>query len=112
MAGRTRVLHVLAFAAVAAVLASCASGSAVGFSARDDAMALSLHALRRMDDDASSFREGEEVAAVYPRRRVLYSGGSINYAALTASKAACYGPCPARGQAYSRGCQAIYQCRG
>ncbi|CAN6371835.1 unnamed protein product [Urochloa humidicola] len=108
MAGRTRVLLVLAFAAVAAVLASCASGSAVGFSARDDAMAPSLHALRRMDDDASSFREGEEA----PRRRVLYSGGSINYAALTASKAACYGSCPARGQAYSRGCQAIYQCRG
>ncbi|CAO2141565.1 unnamed protein product [Urochloa humidicola] len=110
MARRTRVLLVPAFAAVA-LLAVCASFSAAGFSARAEVMVPSLHALRRMDDDASSFGESEEVAA-YPRRRALYSGGSINYAALTASKAACYGPCPARGQAYSRGCQAIYQCRG
>ncbi|CAM0148328.1 unnamed protein product [Urochloa decumbens] len=105
MARRTLVLLVLAFAAVA-LLATCAAG----FSARAKPTP-SLHELRRVEDDASSFAEGGEAAA-YPRRRALYSGGSINYAALTASKAACYGPCPARGQAYSRGCQAIYQCRG
>ncbi|RCV38099.1 hypothetical protein SEVIR_8G120900v4 [Setaria viridis] len=109
MAWRTRVLLVLAFAAVA-LLASGTAAAAVGLSAGAEAMP-SLHALRRVEDDASSFVEGEEAAA-YPRRRALYSSGSINYAALTASKAACYGPCPARGQAYSRGCQAIYQCRG
>ncbi|PUZ44734.1 hypothetical protein GQ55_8G141300 [Panicum hallii var. hallii] len=110
MAWRTRVPLVLAFAAVL-LLASGAVAAAGGLSARPEAMP-SLHALRRVEDDASSFvLEGEEAAA-YLRRRALYSGGSIDYGALTASKAACYGPCPARGQAYSRGCQAIYQCRG
>lgn len=110
MARRTRVLLVLAFAAVL-LLASGAAAAAGGLSAGPEAMP-SLHALRRVEDDASSFvLEGEEEAA-YPRRRALYSGGSIDYGALTASKAACYGPCPARGQPYNRGCQAIYQCRG
>ncbi|CAN6362903.1 unnamed protein product [Urochloa humidicola] len=110
MARRTRVLLVLAFAAVA-LLATCAAGAAAGFSAGAEAMP-SLQALRRVEDDASSFVEGEEAAAAYPPRRALYSGGHISYAALAASNAACYGPCPARGQAYSRGCQAIYQCPG
>lgn len=73
-----------------------------------------LHVLRRVEEDtmmSSLLAQGEDEVA-YPKRRVL-QGGNINYGALTASKAACYGPCPARGQPYSgRGCQQIYQCRG
>jgi len=105
------VLLGLAFAASLLLASGAAAAEAGGLSAGREAMP-SLHALRRVEDDASSsVLEGEEEAA-YPRRRALYSGGYINYGALTASKAACYGPCPARGQAYSNGCQAIYQCRG
>jgi hypothetical protein len=112
MAWGTRVLLVVLAFALVALLAGGTAAAAVGLSAGGaEAMPPSLHALRRrVEDDASSFVEGEEAAA--PRRRALYSSGSINYAALTSSKAACYGPCPARGQAYSRGCLAIYQCRG
>ncbi|CAD6270652.1 unnamed protein product [Miscanthus lutarioriparius] len=105
------VLLVFAFFAAGALLTSSAAAAAADLSAGAQAMPSSLHALRRVEDDASSFVESVEEAA-YPRRRALYGGGSISYAALAASKAACYGPCPARGQAYSRGCQAIYQCRG
>ena len=101
----------LAFAAVL-LLASGTAAEAGGLSAGPEAAMPSLHVLRRVEDDASSsVLEGEEEAA-YPRRRALYSGGYIDYGALAASKAACYGPCPARRQAYSNGCQAIYQCRG
>ena len=109
MPRRTRVLLVLVFAAALLLTSGGAAPEAGGLPA--EAMP-SLHALRRVEDDASSsVLEGEEAPA-YPRRRALYSGGYINYGALAASKAACYGPCPARGQAYSNGCQAIYQCRG
>ena len=101
MPRRTRVLLVLAFAAALLLASGGAAPEAGGVSAE------AMPALR-----ASSFvLEGEEEVA-YPRRRALYSGGFIDYGALTASKAACYGPCPARGQPYSSGCQAIYQCRG
>jgi hypothetical protein len=108
---RLVVLLVFAFFAAGALLAS--SATAADLSAGAQAMPSSLHALRRVeDDDASSFFVESVEEAAYPRRRALYGGGSIGYAALTASQAACYGPCPARGQAYSRGCLAIYQCRG
>jgi hypothetical protein len=74
-----------------------------------------LHVLRRVEEDVvmmSSIEQGEDEKA-YPKRRVLQGGGSISYGALTASKAACYGSCPGRGQPYTgRGCQAYYQCRG
>jgi hypothetical protein len=73
-----------------------------------------LHVLRRVEEDVammSNFEQGVDEEA-YPKRRVLQGGGSISYGALTASKAACYGPCPGRGQPYTgRGCQAIYMCR-
>jgi len=106
------VLFVFAFFAAGALRAS-SSAAAADLSAGAQAMpSSSLHALRRVEDDASSFVESVEEAA-YPRRRALYEGGPyIGYAGLAASQAACYGPCPARGQAYSRGCLAIYQCRG
>ena len=108
------VLLVFAFFAAGALLTSsaAAAAAAANLSAGAQAMPSSLHALRRVEDDASSFVESVEDAA-YPRRRALYEGGPyIGYAGLAASQAACYGPCPARGQAYSRGCLAIYQCRG
>ncbi|CAD6268632.1 unnamed protein product [Miscanthus lutarioriparius] len=105
------VLLVFSFFAAGALRAS-SSAAAADLSAGAQAMPSSLHALRRVEDDASSFVESVEEAA-YPRRRALYAGGPyIGYAGLAASQAACYGPCPARGQAYSRGCLAIYQCRG
>jgi len=107
------VLLVFAFFAAGALLTSsaAAAAAAANLSAGAQAMPSSLHALRRVEDDASSFVESVEDAA-YPRRRALYGGGSISYAALAASKPACYGPCPARGQAYRRGCLGIYQCPG
>jgi hypothetical protein len=95
---------VLLVFAIGALLASSAAADL-------SAAAGSLHALplRRVeDDDASSFVE----EAAYPPRRALYGGGSISYGALTANKAVCYGSCAARGQAYTRGCLAIYGCRG
>ncbi|TVU00618.1 hypothetical protein EJB05_53953, partial [Eragrostis curvula] len=105
---------IAACVAVAAVLlASRGAVAAAAFSAGN--AAVRVHGLRRVEEDASGFVHGEEAAAAaaYPQRRALYSGGSISYGALTASKAACYGPCPARGQPYTnRGCQAIFQCRG
>ena len=105
------VLLVFAFFAAGALRAS-SSAAAADLSSGAQAMpSSSLHALRRVEDDASSFVESVEDAA-YPRRRALYGGGSISYAALAASKPACYGPCPARGQAYRRGCLGIYQCPG
>ncbi|KAF8775257.1 hypothetical protein HU200_004661 [Digitaria exilis] len=118
MAPRSRLdvlVIIFAFAAGALLLAtSCAAATAMGFPGdAGGRMLSSLDAQRRVEeDDASSLVEAEELAAAYPRRRALYSGGYISYGALAASKAACYGPCPARGQAYSRGCEAIYQCRG
>lgn len=95
---------VLLVFAIGALLASSAAADL-------SAAAGSLHALplRRVeDDDASSFVE----EAAYPPRRALYGGGSISYGTLTANKAVCYGSCAARGQAYTRGCLAIYGCRG
>ncbi|CAM0913783.1 unnamed protein product [Alopecurus aequalis] len=69
--------------------------------------------LRGSVEDEAGFAEelGEEAA--YPQRRMLYSPGSVSYGGLQANKAACYGSCPGRGQAYTgRGCQPIYGCRG
>ncbi|XP_062197703.1 uncharacterized protein LOC133900544 [Phragmites australis] len=107
---QTRLPLLLLFACVAAVLLA-SRGVVAAFSAGAVAMP-ALRALQRVEDDVSGFAEGEEAAA-YPRRRTLYDGGSISYGALAASKAACYGPCPARGQPYTgRGCLSIYQCRG
>ncbi|CAM0913784.1 unnamed protein product [Alopecurus aequalis] len=64
-----------------------------------------------VEDDAVFAERAEEAA--YPQRRVLYSPGSVSYGGLQANKAACYGSCPGRGQAYTgSGCQPIYGCRG
>ncbi|KAJ1264174.1 hypothetical protein BS78_09G242700 [Paspalum vaginatum] len=95
---------------VGALIVSSAAAAAMHLSAAGGQAMPSLQALPRVEHDARSFVKGVEEAA-YPRRRSLYDGRSISYGALAASKAACYGPCPARGQAYSRGCLAIYQCR-
>ncbi|KAM0918139.1 hypothetical protein ACQ4PT_008786 [Festuca glaucescens] len=76
--------------------------------------AMPAHAalLRGSVEDDVVLAEREEAAA-YPQRRVLYSPQDIGYGALEANKAACYGSCPGRGQAYTgRGCQAFYGCRG
>ncbi|KAG8089780.1 hypothetical protein GUJ93_ZPchr0011g27211 [Zizania palustris] len=75
---------------------------------------LPMHALHRVagrvEEDAVSLEEQEEEAA-FPRRRVLYGNEYAGYNSLRASNAACYGPCPGRGQPYSgRGCQSIYGC--
>ncbi|WVZ51555.1 hypothetical protein U9M48_002690 [Paspalum notatum var. saurae] len=111
MERQTRPL-LFALVVVGALLVSSAAAAATHLLAAKGGQAMpSLHALRRVEDDARSFAVGVEEAA-YPRRRALYDGRSISYGALTASNAACYGSCPARGQAYSRGCLAIYQCRG
>lgn len=108
------VLLVLASSIAAGALLAAAAAADLSSAGAHQAMpsSSSLHTLRRVEDDASGFVESLEEAAAFPRRRALYGGGSIGYAALAASKAACYGPCPARGQAYTRGCLAIYQCRG
>jgi hypothetical protein len=76
--------------------------------------AMPAHAelLRGSVEDDAAFAEREEAAA-YPQRRVLYSPQYIGYGGLNENKAACYGSCPGRGQAYTRrGCQAFYGCRG
>jgi hypothetical protein len=68
-------------------------------------------ALRGSVEDDVAFAEREEAA--YPQRRVLYSPQDIGYGTLAENKAACYGSCPGRGQAYTgRGCLAFYGCRG
>ncbi|KAL5204521.1 hypothetical protein ABZP36_009392 [Zizania latifolia] len=80
------------------------------FQGAGQAAMLPMHALRlagRVEEDAVSLEQEEEAA--FPRRRVLYGNEFAGYNSLGANKAACYGPCPGRGQPYSgRGCQSIF----
>uniref|UniRef100_A0ACD6AJZ5 Uncharacterized protein n=1 Tax=Avena sativa TaxID=4498 RepID=A0ACD6AJZ5_AVESA len=97
--------RLLLFASVAAALVI--TSSVVGVAAGSHQATMPLRGGVE-DDDVGLAEE-----AAYPRRRVLaYSPQYIGYGGLTENKAACYGSCPAQGQPYTRGCKAIYGCRG
>uniref|UniRef100_A0ACD5ZL33 Uncharacterized protein n=1 Tax=Avena sativa TaxID=4498 RepID=A0ACD5ZL33_AVESA len=101
--------RLLLFASVAAALVI--TSTVVGVAAGSHQATMPLRGSSVEDDDVG-LAELEEEAA-YPRRRVLaYSPQYIGYGGLTENKAACYGSCPAQGQPYTRGCKAIYGCRG
>ncbi|KAJ1257065.1 hypothetical protein BS78_K226500 [Paspalum vaginatum] len=107
-----RQTRLLLFGLIVGVLiVSSAAAAAMHLSAAGGQAMPSLQVLLHVEHDARSFVKGVEEAA-YLQRRALYDGRSISYGALAASKASCYGRCPARGQAYSHGCLAINQCRG